>query len=94
MPTSKKYTTLQKIVGALIFLVVICVLFFPMLLLVSMSYGGIMMNLLGIKEVSDLMFIGIIVASALLSFGLSYVLSKTCLNIIFQKSVKSDDDID
>lgn len=90
MPTIKKYTTLQKIVGVLIFLVAICVLVFPILLLVSMSYGGIVMNLLGMKEVSELMFIGIIVVSVLISAGLSYLLSKTCLNIIFQKSVKSD----
>lgn len=79
MPTSKKYTVLQKTVGVLIFFVVICVLFFPTLLLISMSYGGIVMNLLGVQEVTELVFIGMIVVSVLFSTGLSYLLSKMCL---------------
>lgn len=91
MPTSKKYTALQKTVGVLIFFIVICVLFFPMLLLVSMSYGGIVMNLFGVREMTELMFVGIIVVGVLFSTGLSYLLSKMCLNTFFKKSVKNDE---
>ena len=40
---------------------------------------------------TELMFVGIIVVGVLFSTGLSYLLSKMCLNTFFKKSVKNDE---